>query len=308
MNAIDLLKGNVAGLPRERTNDDFVAFLNSMFDAFLAEVAKLNARDCVSQAIFAEKSNIKDLCGSIIKAVESSLNGLPHEAYNNLIKGISTVQAHFNQLLTPQNVSVIAPLQQLYRIRVAGPEGAGFTRPDLFHIPFEKRHLVTRQRYSLPGLPCLYLGGTLYMCWQELGRPNFDSVYYARFKTAQNASIKFLDFAYRPAMIAAMINRNKSGMNLNAPWVPLAIAQAVCWPLLAACSVRRMHGNAPFIHEYIVPQLVLQWIVKQDEIDGVRYFSVNENAHVNNPFREDSTALIMLPQRSLIFDFSANIA
>lgn len=33
-----------------------------------------------------------------------------------------------------------------------------FTKDEMFHIPYDKRHLVGNQRYSLSGLPCLYLG------------------------------------------------------------------------------------------------------------------------------------------------------
>ncbi len=49
---------------------------------------------------------------------------------------------------------------------------------------------------------------------------------------------------------------------------------------MAACSVRRLHRDAPFIAEYIVPQLILQWLTRPDspkerKFDGVAYFSVN---------------------------------
>jgi hypothetical protein len=43
---------------------------------------------------------------------------------------------------------------------------------------------------------------------------------------------------------------------------------------MAACSVRRKYGEAPFIEEYIVPQLVLQWVTERNEAQGVAYFSV----------------------------------
>lgn len=33
-----------------------------------------------------------------------------------------------------------------------------FTKDEMFHIPYDKRNLVGNQRYSLSGLPCLYLG------------------------------------------------------------------------------------------------------------------------------------------------------
>lgn len=150
-------------------------------------------------------------------------------------------------------------------------------------MPFEKRHLVTRQRYSLPGLPCLYLGGTLYICWEEVGRPNFDTIYYARFRPQAGAAITYLDFGYRPALIAAMINANQAACQVQSPLADFAVAHAVCWPLLAACSINRMHDISPFIAEYIVPQLVLQWIAHSNIYDGIRYFSVRVPTYMNNP-------------------------
>jgi hypothetical protein len=61
------------------------------------------------------------------------------------------------------------------------------------------------------------------------------------------------------------------------------VAQAVCWPLLAACSIRRRFGEAPFIAEYVVPQLMLQIITSSGELDGIRYFSVRVDTQLQNP-------------------------
>ena len=38
-----------------------------------------------------------------------------------------------------------------------------FSKDEMFHIPYEKRNLVGNQRFSLSGLPCLYLGGSSYI-------------------------------------------------------------------------------------------------------------------------------------------------
>jgi transposase InsO family protein len=54
-----------------------------------------------------------------------------------------------------------------------------------------------------------------------------------------------------------------------------------------SCSVRRLHRDAPFIPEYIVPQLILQWVATprpQDgnRPDGIVYFSVNADPVPNS--------------------------
>jgi hypothetical protein len=43
---------------------------------------------------------------------------------------------------------------------------------------------------------------------------------------------------------------------------------------MAACSVRRKYDDAPFVEEYIVPQLLLQWVTERNEVQGIAYFSV----------------------------------
>lgn len=283
MDAIELLTSDAAALPRLRQADDFLAFLDAMFKSYLGKVSSLDSSDYVTQEILKKKDVISTLCDKLTVAVKFCMEGLPHKAFEEIETAIRGVRQHLGLLHTPNNVAGARFLSELYRIRVAGPEGANFGRADLFHIPFDKQHLISRQRYSLPGLPCLYLGGTLYICWQELGRPSFDSVYYSRFKPRVGASLKFLDFGYRPAWIAGKIKANQANLVRQTPAADFAVAQAVCWPLLAACSIKRMHASAPFIHEYIVPQLLLQWIVNQDKFDGIRYFSVNEELYQASP-------------------------
>ena len=67
-----------------------------------------------------------------------------------------------------------------------------FTKDEMFHIPYDKRHLVGNQRYSLSGLPCLYLGGSSYICWEELGRKDFSTTNFCGYSLKED--IKLFDF------------------------------------------------------------------------------------------------------------------
>lgn len=67
-----------------------------------------------------------------------------------------------------------------------------FTKDEMFHIPYDKRHLVGNQRYSLSGLPCLYLGGSAYICWEELGRKDFNTTNFCGYSLKND--IKMFDF------------------------------------------------------------------------------------------------------------------
>ncbi len=47
------------------------------------------------------------------------------------------------------------------------------------------------------------------------------------------------------------------------------------FPLVACCSVRVRNNLDTFKPEYIIPQLLLQWIRNNDQIDGIRYKSTH---------------------------------
>jgi hypothetical protein len=282
VDAISFFDSTEAELPKSRNVDDFVTYLDSMYQGYLGLFPALQTNDYVTQQILGNQAVINALCHTVLSAVRNYERGLPHLAFQDIVAGIQPIHVHFNRLCTPQNVAGTPPLREMYRIRVE-PLGASFQRPDLYHIPFQLRHKVARQRYSLPGLPCLYLGGTLYIAWEEVGRPNLDATYYARFKPQNNAQITYLDFGYRPALMAAMIDANQAQCAVQSAMADFAVAQAVCWPLLAASSIKRRFADAPFIAEYIVPQLILQWITNSGVHDGIRYFSVRVDTYMDNP-------------------------
>lgn len=65
-----------------------------------------------------------------------------------------------------------------------------------------------------------------------------------------------------------------------------AILLAVCWPIILACSLLVSDNQATFKPEYIVPQLVLQWVTSQENVDGIQYPSL----HVDHD-KVDSTLI-----------------
>lgn len=106
------------------------------------------------------------------------------------------VSAEGVRLLWRQCISFGAIDCSRYRIRCDRSEFKIPQRGDIFHVPFEKRRLVGNQRYSIAGLPCLYLGSSIWICWEELGRPPLDSVWVSRFRIVKQASV--LDFQFPP--------------------------------------------------------------------------------------------------------------
>jgi hypothetical protein len=164
--------------------------------------------------------------------------------------------------------------KSLYRVRCS--DVPILNREDIFHIPFNKRHLVETQRYSIAGLPCLYLGASLYVCWQEMGKPDLNKLYLSHFKISANNSndkVEFLDFAYsfetlQHRGLEAMLTTNQNES------IEKQQSYLAMWPILLSCSFNQHIIKSKFNAEYVIPNLILQWIGKEKRpVAGIRYFS-----------------------------------
>ena len=89
------------------------------------------------------------------------------------------------------------------------------------------------------------------------------------------SEIKYLDLA--PPFLGSDLNNKQYYKYLST------------WPLMAACSIRVKNSDNVFKPEYIIPQLLLQWVRSNKEIDGIRYWSthvekrpINFNAELYN--------------------------
>jgi hypothetical protein len=123
----------------------------------------------------------------------------------------------------------------MYRVRrqVAPP----LTREEMFHVPFELRHKIAPQRYSIPGLPSLYLGGSLYTCWVEMRQPVFADLPASCLWLRPGEQLRYVDFAHRPRWLCTWLSNN-GGAPLPQHAIDYIVSHLVCWPLMAVASVR----------------------------------------------------------------------
>jgi hypothetical protein len=253
------------------------AFLKDVFGKYMSALDDLTDANSISDQVKRSQKTIREVADDLVKAVESYLRGFPHDGYTHVRSAVTKLGGSLNLLkLRVGDTASIRAFERLYRIRQV--ERAGYLdsleRKALFHMPFELRHKVSSNRYSISGLPSLYLGGSLWVCWEELQRPDFHSLQVARFRYAQ--PIDLLDFGFRPNIIGQL---RRSGSNLfNDATIT---SYLTCWPLIAACSVRVFYPGMPFKPEYIVPQLLLQYLLNETSLDGLRYFStrIDQNEH-----------------------------
>lgn len=220
---------------------------------------------------------IKIMQQGIIQCITAFLSGDIKSAYDS-----------FEALLEPEAivehlVNICIPLSELcnedtplYRVRKSDIPLS--TRKDMFHIPFTERHLVRAQRYSVAGLPCLYLGSSLYICWREMDKPDFNRLYISAFKTAEDDDSMVMnlgpDFLYRRRSVLEPTRGNHFDYETKLSYLAL-------WPLIIACNYLKKNGDATFIQEYIIPNLLMQWISRNSEetIVGIAYRSTKLPAY-----------------------------
>lgn len=136
-----------------------------------------------------------------------------------------------------------------------------YTKEDMFHIPFDQLKSVPSYRYSISGFPCLYLGASLYSCWEETRRPEIDKVNFSAFTNTRD--MNFVDVL--------------CPKNLD------TIDNLVRFIIFALCTsfVSPDSDDNKFKYQYAIPELLLSLLVSERNnanglvkgIDGIKYLS-----------------------------------
>jgi len=217
-----------------------------------------------------EFDKLEGVIEGIKKAVDEYYQGQPAKAYSSIEKGLRLITDEMNSHLESLNAD------KLYRLRTCEDGNSNeYSREEMFHIPFHLRTLVATQRYSIPGLPSIYLGSSAYVCWEELGRPNFSNLKISMYR--KTSDLRIIDFGIPPSQIVDY-GRNQDAIQREGidKMLKEINIYLIIWPLIAACSVKVKEKKHTFKPEYILPQLVLQYVTT-NEYDGIRYLSVNNS-------------------------------
>jgi hypothetical protein len=275
----------------------FDFFLRDAYERYAETVREIDDSDFPGICSEVQQSLplIDQLSDNIVEAVKNYLEGYPHLAYKEIEKslGLVAIEELCSSLSGSQHVGAFPNDAEFFLERVLHPplfrvradkaiaSGAWPSRGDIFHVPFESRQRVANQRYSIAGLPCLYLGSSVWICWEELNRPELDSIWLSRFRLVEE--VKVLDFQFSPTLAWHVFGVLTGPKKPGSPAAPKELSDRFdehfiasyirCWPLIAACSVKTECGEGPFFPQYIVPQMLLQWVTKEKRVDGIRYFS-----------------------------------
>jgi hypothetical protein len=229
-------------------------------------------------------TNIKLTIETINKIVDFVFKGNTIEAYalfSNLIQNLQLYLIYPNK-----NAQMPAP-NYLFKARKF--LGEDFGLEDMFHVPFEKRYTIPTSRFSLPGVPCLYLANSIFTCWEELNRPIFQQMAVSRFEI-QGKHLRFLDLENDAVFLRRLLSndeveipkgiKKEDAENIKEAresWKELVnfiLPRFLnTFPLLAVSYFKVFNPNAHFKPEYVFPQMIMQWVMTTDDINGVKYIS-----------------------------------
>lgn len=236
-----------------REDEDISTFLSSQYNEFLADIESSTGQDF---------SDVRSVCDTIVKVLDDYRTG-------KTVKAFDDAYSLFNEI---ERYLVFSEIYQktmpgYYRIREGRFEKKEKT--ELFHIPYKKQNLIGAHRYSVAGQPCLYASSSIRQAWIECGMPREFS--YAQLKIEEQpdtkVALRLVDFSQDIKTIIRLRDfRNKRDS------VDQLIKNYIySYPLRVACSLIVKNKNDKFIAEYIVPQLLMQWIRDTKKFDGVKY-------------------------------------
>lgn len=215
------------------------------------------------------KKDLKVYVEGIKNVIDLSYQGAHSEAFG-LFKEL--MDKHRLSVHLKEEISSIEDTF-FYRMRVV-ENRASISFKEMFHIPLDKRGIIRTQRYSFPGYPCLYLGTSVNACWEELHRPLLDNCMISALQLLR--VVKFIDLSLpnKDDIIDSTLKLERFIMS---------------YPLMLACSVKVLNYSDPYKPEYIVPQLLMEYIINRnikkelynEWIFGILYTSV----HINNDFK-----------------------
>lgn len=252
--------------PYHIKNDiDYYDDLCKKYNLLYKSAKKAGADEDSLQIINRYSSKIKE---SIRKYYAGKIS-TSHIIIKNLIKEILENSLAVNDVYNSKAFPGISREIQFFRARTSD-KVVGFKAKDMLHIPFSKRGKTGNYRFSIPGIPSLYLGNTTYACWVELGCPSEHDFY---------VSPTLLDGTQKLLNLAVMTMKQWGLHDNNAEYVR-------CWlkliMLMISTSYVVEEENRIFKSEYIVSQSIMLGC-KELGLDGVAYYSkrVNDEMFAN---------------------------
>jgi hypothetical protein len=234
--------------------DEFQNYVDSELDAKIKNVFNLSI-----------SSRIQQLSEIIKNTLDLYYEGKIQQASKKFFE-ITDILGNDNSLQPEQTEGENF---QFYRARIN--KNKNYKSKDLFHVPFENRELISTNRYSIPGFPSLYLGDSTYVCWAEFEKHPFEDLVFS--KIENKTKLTFMPILRIEDCLIDLEKITETNGKLPDFRTVGLLSYLITFPLVLACSVKVRIPNATFKPEYIIPQLLLEFVSQNDQIDGIKYLS-----------------------------------
>lgn len=193
-----------------------------------------------------------------------------NDCWRNYLKGrMNTASAQMQNLLRyPYQkhkcyMDMFANVQQYPNVFYRGREDNKPLKEEkeFYHIPFTKRYLIKNQRYSISGIPCLYLASSRECMYKELGNQH---VPYCQFHMTKKIAMLDMSISYEQ-----MLNQTLTHEQV--------FAFLCTMPLKYAVSIQALDNERQsFKSNYVIAQLLTAAIynMKTIRVKGICYASI----------------------------------
>ena len=245
---IDLLSSNEASNYWDELNYKLDSFSN-----LINSVAQIKNSDNMYSVPHDE---VQSTIISIINCVKKYLFGDINSAYNTFYYRWNYLTN--NKFTEGSSIYTLPANSSKILFKIRNSDTPLTKKTDFFHISFKERGKIGNNRFSISGYPCLYLGQSIYSCWEETRQPHIDNMWAVGYKITK--SIHLLDLR---------LKQNIDTGTKEADYIMLL-------PYIIASSIKTHSDSDTFKPEYIIPQLLLHSVVKKRgyyQYDGIVYTS-----------------------------------
>lgn len=263
-------------------DNEYYDYLSDKFAEFSANLKKGNLLGSTISATERNAEEILDALesyyvGDIICAQNKILDLLIKYKNNKIlfssINDSYAIWQDLRYIKSPDNATKeyiskqIKPLN-LYKARIGDPVDT-YYKEDMLHIPFNRRELVKTQRFSIPGIPFIYLATSTYGCWIEMGKPSSQNFFVSSYKP--DPTFKVLNLIGTWHLSKAMSEYSgETHYKFDPQKTGLELIEL--WPLICATSIHIKQRDRAFKSEYIISQLIMLALHNLG-VDCISYYS-----------------------------------
>lgn len=273
----DFSKNKIFKFPTERDNEDFPVFVSNLLDDYFKLL--VNIEDSIIEQLRPNFQIINELNEILKQTAYYYYTGQVSKSYLEFKSGLNLIKQFLwledtNLVLVQSEASAAVSKNHYFKSRMS--YGKGFSKNEMFIRPFQQRENIETYRYSIPGLPCLYLSNSIYGNWTELNCPDINSLQVSRFEISPEIKkLHFeLDFSFFWKSRISSVRHTIDNKNL--------VRYLTYFPIHLLCNIKVKNRDAIFKPEYIFPQFLMQWI-NENDISCVEYISTQLNFnHIDN--------------------------